>query len=168
MPQVPASAVQAEPLSVTPAVVVELARVKESRCWSSRTANAPIRPAPVASAYSPALVAVWNAPSVAVATTRSLRDTAIDVPAVVTANTSDAAQQALDAVATVVVTPPTRLASTSWFADGFAYSTHMLSASWTRKATPTLSCATGRVNRTVPSDPAGSTATLRPEAAETR
>ncbi len=109
----PASAVQAEPLSVVPAVVAELARVKESRCWSSSTANAPIRPAPVASAYTPAFVAVWNAPSVAVATTRSLRDTAIDVPAVVTANTSDAAQQALEAVATVVVTPPTRLASTS-------------------------------------------------------
>ncbi len=164
----PASGVQAAPLSAVPAVVAAFARVKESRCWPSTTANAPTRPAPVASAYTPALVAVWNAPSVAAATTRSFRDTAIDVPAVVTANTSDAAQQAPDAVATVVVTPPTRFASTSWFADGFAYSTHRLSASWTRKATPTLSCATGRVNRTVPSDPAGSTATLRPDPADTR
>ncbi len=131
-------------------------------------ANPPTRPAPVANPYNPARVAVWNAPSLAVATTRSLRDTAIDDPAVVTANTSDAAQHAFDAVATVLVTPATRFASTSWFADGFAYNIHRLSASCTRNATPRLSCATGRVNRTVPSDPAGNTATLRPEAADTR
>ncbi len=131
-------------------------------------ANPPTRPAPVVSAYNPAFVAVWNTLSLTVATTRSLRDTAIDDPAVVTANTSDAAQHAFDAAATTVVTPPTRFATTSWFADGFAYTIHRLSASWTRNATPRSSCATGSVNRTVPSAPAGSTATLRPAPADTR
>ncbi len=73
----------------------------------------PTRPAPVPSAYNPARVAVWNVLLLAVATTRSFRDTAIEVPAVLTANTSPAAQHPPAAVATTVSTPATRLANTS-------------------------------------------------------
>ncbi len=126
------------------------------------------RPDPVPSVYGPARVPNSTAGSVTDMICVPFRNTMIDGPFVTTVNVSDVVQQELDALATVVSTPPTRLISRHLLADGTATNRQKLPLSATRNASPMFAWVTGSVKLNDPSAAAGVTSRFALPAADAR